>query len=47
MFVACTTESHITLPDPCPFAFTGDHYAQIVCHEMAHVNGWPADHPLD
>lgn len=37
---ACTTQSKgiMILPNPC--AYPGDYYAKIVCHEMAHLNGW-------
>src|SRR5690606_22609281 len=31
----------VVLPNPCLFP---DPYAQLVCHEMAHINGWGADH---
>jgi hypothetical protein len=43
--LACTTGAVITLPNPC--AFRHDWYAELACHEKAHLpqNGWPADHP--
>lgn len=28
----------IVMPDPCAFPF--DSYAAMLCHEIAHVNGW-------
>lgn len=34
----------IVLPNPCLLG-KEDYYAQIVCHEMGHTEGWPADHP--
>jgi hypothetical protein len=33
----------IAVPNPCLFA-NSDLYAAILCHEMGHVNGWPAAH---
>jgi hypothetical protein len=38
---ACQDGEFIVLPNPCQFA---EPYARIVCHEMAHKQGWPADH---
>ena len=34
------------LPNPCVAALTGDGYATLVCHEWAHSQSWPGDHPL-
>lgn len=31
----------IIMPNPCPER--GD-YAKLMCHEIGHANGWPADH---
>jgi hypothetical protein len=33
----------IVAPNPCVYA--GDPYADLLCHELGHVNGWPASHP--
>lgn len=33
----------VVAPNPC--AFRGERFAQLMCHELAHVHGWPADHP--
>jgi hypothetical protein len=43
--LACTEGGVITLPNPC--AFRHDWYAELACHEKAHLpqNGWAADHP--
>lgn len=32
----------IWITNPCRVR---EHYAQILCHELGHVNGWPANHP--
>ena len=37
--------AHLILPNPCGTAFLGEDYAKIACHELGHLNGWPADHP--
>lgn len=42
-FAGCERANTIYMPNPCPEAET-DHYAKILCHEMAHVNGWSAVH---
>lgn len=31
----------IFMPNPCAVA---EEYAQILCHEQGHVNGWPGTH---
>jgi hypothetical protein len=33
---------HIWITNPCTVQQS---YAQILCHELAHTNGWAADHP--
>lgn len=40
--VACFKNGVLHLPNPNGW---GDPYAQIVAHELAHANGWPATHP--
>lgn len=30
----------IILPNPCPYGAKGERYAELVCHEVAHVKGW-------
>ena len=39
-----TGQAIMMLPHPCLSA--DEQYALIVCHETAHVNLWPGDHPL-
>lgn len=34
----------IVMPSPCGAAYV-DQTAKLLCHEGAHVHGWPADHP--
>lgn len=38
---ACANTEIIIAPNPCDY---GGRYAEIMCHELAHVNGWGADH---
>jgi hypothetical protein len=40
---ACQIGGMVVAPDPCSFPET-DTYAQILCHEIGHANGWPATH---
>ena len=36
----------IILPEPCEWArASGERYSILACHEEAHVNHWPMDHP--
>jgi hypothetical protein len=35
----------IVLPNPCSGEFGNEDFAKLVCHELAHANGWPGDHP--
>lgn len=34
----------MALPNPCQHRFAGESYAALACHELGHVNGWPASH---
>jgi hypothetical protein len=45
--VACVDQDDRTLvlPNPCGAGWAGDAYAKTACHELGHLNGWPADHP--
>lgn len=43
VFEACVRGNTVYLPNPCPMGNT-ERFARLTCHEMAHVNGWPADH---
>lgn len=38
---ACTREHYMIRPNPCPLS---GYSADVDCHELGHVNGWPADH---
>lgn len=40
---ACGDGKLITMPNPC-LTVTAGWYAATLCHELAHVNGWSADH---
>jgi len=40
--VACASPKIMIVPDPCEY--TGV-YAELMCHEVGHVLGWPKDHP--
>ena len=33
----------MALPNPCPYGAAGERYAEIVCHEQGHLNGWRHD----
>lgn len=33
----------IIFPNPC--LYPDQPYAKLMCHELGHANGWPADHP--
>ena len=35
--------SLLVLPDPCLLA-PQEYYAKVLCHEIAHINGWPNTH---
>lgn len=41
--LACSGNATIVIPNPCLYA-AGDGYARLLCHELGHVNGWPATH---
>jgi hypothetical protein len=46
-FYACAFKAKLLLlPNPCdvPGAPRGEGYAGLLCHELAHLNGWPATH---
>lgn len=44
-YLACVQDGRIYIPNPC--AFPDDRYAQTLCHELGHVQGWPREHPID
>ena len=33
----------IVLPNPCAYGERGERFAELACHEIAHVNGWIHD----
>ncbi len=35
----------VWMPNPCSAYWRGDRYADLMCHEIGHTNGWPATHP--
>ena len=38
-----TGPARMILPNPCSYPASDD-YAELVCHELGHLNGWPATH---
>lgn len=38
--------SEVYVPNPCDYDARDD-YARLLCHEIGHLNGWPANHPKD
>ena len=42
----CQTGRRIIAPNPCLYAQT-ESYARLLCHELGHLNGWSAMHPLE
>lgn len=45
VFIACRRPGEgVFMPNPC--AFDDQRYAHVMCHELAHVNGWSAYHEL-
>lgn len=43
---ACAShlETEAWMPNPCAAFWRGDRYADLMCHELGHMNGWPGDH---
>lgn len=41
----CLLSGYVAFANPCRSENPG-WYERTLCHELAHVNGWPADHPL-
>lgn len=39
---ACADTKLITITNPC--AYPGESYAKRLCHELGHINRWPANH---
>lgn len=44
VYYGCATHGRVTLPNPCAAQFAGERFAELACHELGHVNGWPATH---
>lgn len=42
--LSCADRLMLTVVNPCTSKEQG-WYTRTLCHELAHVNGWPADHP--
>ena len=42
--LSCADRLMLTVVNPCTSKQQG-WYTRTLCHELAHVNGWPADHP--
>lgn len=42
MLQACVLDGVIIAPNPCS---QPGPYAELLCHELAHTNGWGAEHP--
>ncbi|ACT59478.1 hypothetical protein [Hirschia baltica] len=40
---ACASPDLVTMPNPC-MTVTGGWYAAVLCHELAHANGWSPSH---
>lgn len=39
---ACAAGPFVFMPNPCEYE--GDAYADLLCHEQGHVNGWSGNH---
>lgn len=39
---ACTRTSGVYMPNPCDFQ--QERFAMLMCHELAHQDGWPRTH---
>lgn len=35
------SRKELVVPNPC---LSSGNYAKILCHEIGHINGWPANH---
>jgi len=46
--LACSTRKDgrriVVMPNPCPAGEAGDYWAQIMCHENGHLEGWTGQH---
>ena len=41
--LACQQHKQLVMPNPCTYG-AADKYAKLLCHELGHLNGWPATH---
>jgi hypothetical protein len=39
---ACARNGVVTMPNPCEFP--DERFAELLCHELAHINGWSGLH---
>lgn len=46
VFEACVRDGELIMPNPCddPAGPSGQGYSGTLCHELAHINGWPETH---
>lgn len=42
--MACARGNKLIMPNPCGANSIVEPYGKLLCHEMAHANGWPAYH---
>jgi hypothetical protein len=42
VFEACARDKTVFMPNPCDFP--SEKFAVLLCHESAHLQGWPAEH---
>jgi len=42
---ACFGQGLAIMPNPCDLLWSHEIFARLMCHEIGHRNGWPADHP--
>lgn len=40
---ACATGRRVIAPNPCDYP-ESETFAHLLCHELAHMNGWPSTH---
>jgi hypothetical protein len=43
-YFGCSNGGWIAIENPCQQQ-ASDRYARELCHELGHLNGWPANHP--
>ena len=42
--LGCANRKVVAIIHPCAPIFKGEIFARLMCHEIAHVHGWPASH---